>query len=332
MHDSLMENASSNWGVLRYNQSMHYSKISSIALIALSLGACTPSSRPEISFIGIATGTLVTDLNQLQFSNQFDRNDRNLVAVVGFNALEEGTTVQATWFSPDERQMPLGRNSIVTQSGAQIVRFSFASKDPWNPAPYMLRIDAWKDPDTMLASSGSLSFYIGMTDKQIADYRKEFSEWLSVEAAKRADWEQEQAEFQQLLARVRNELGFSDSAVGLRSDLTGDKQEDYVIVDTEESLGPNTSAGVLFSKDVTQAAVVDHSGSVLFSLVQIGSKRVASNDQAVLTENIPRGATLHLSVLPSSAISLYWPMSEQVCYAEFELENGRYALSREGCR
>lgn len=302
----------------------------------LLLCACTPKvAGPKLSFIGIATGTLVTDLNALAFNSAFGTDDRNLVAVVGFEDVQEGTTVQATWFSPDDRQMPLGRTSIITQSGARIARFSFVSKDPWAAAPYMLQIHAFiGGGKSMRSATGSVSFFIGMNDLQIAEYRREFESWKAVEASQRTKWEREQAAFQQLLARIREELTFEYSTVLLRTDLTGDGSEDYVISDNAEEGTQIGGAGVLVSSDVGRFAVVSNSGSVLFAVRDHGKKRIAESLGMTLTDTLPIGdKTMQLSVLPSFALSLYWPRGDtEVCFAEFEPSGKGYRLAREGCR
>lgn len=307
-----------------------------IILLTLLLCACTSDAvQPKLSFIGVATGTLVTDLNALAFSNMFRTDDRNLVAVVGFEEVEEGTTVQATWFSPDDRNMPLGRTSIVTQSGATIARFSFVSNDPWTPAPYMLQVHAFTgEGDDMRSATGSVSFFIGMNDRQIAQYRQEFENWKAVESVHRAEWEREQADFQQLLARIRKELSFEYGAVLLRTDLTGDQSEDYVIADKAEAAAQTEAVGVIASSDVGRFAVVSHSGSVLLAVRDDGKKRIAESLGVRLTDILPSGdATMQLSVLPSFALSLYWPRGDaEVCFAEFEPSGGGYVLAREGCR
>lgn len=153
----------------------------------LLLTACGSADlQPVINFIGVATGALATDLSSLHFSDRFAVTDRQLVGVAGFSHIEEGSTVQATWFSPDDRHMPLGRTSIVAESGATIVRFSFASSKNWQPAPYMLRIDAMTSRgERQFIGTGSLQFFIGQSDADIAAYQTELTEWKKAEAIDR---------------------------------------------------------------------------------------------------------------------------------------------------
>lgn len=306
-----------------------------VTVVCTGLASCTTDSPPVISFIGIATGTLVTDLNTMQFKSTFDPQDRNLVGVVGFEHIQQGSTVQATWFSPDDRRMPLGRTSIVTQSGATIARFSFASKDPWVPAPYMLQIDVYTgEGDSMRSATGSVQFYIGMNDEEISSYRKEFAEWKTVEETQRAEWEQQQEQFQQLLATIRQREGFDHSLALLRTDLTGDRSEDYVIadIDTETEQAPPGGPGVLLSATVGRFAIVDHSGSTLLSVNDTDGKRTVSSLNAVLSDILPTTDEIQLTVLPSFSVSLYWPKKTEICFIELDPVAGGYAISREGCR
>ena len=143
---------------------------------AFAVGMRT-SAQPAISFIGMGTGTLATDLRTIRFQTTFDVSEQQLLGVVGFSSITDGTAVQATWFSPDERSMPLGRTTIQTESGASVARFSFASKDPWKKAPYLLRIDVETKKGAIYTASGSIPFYIGMSEEEIGAYRKEFQEW-----------------------------------------------------------------------------------------------------------------------------------------------------------
>ena len=135
-----------------------------------------PRTAPTIEFIGVSTGTLTTDVNQLNFKDRFSVKEHDIVAVVSFAQIEEGTRVQATWFSPDDRRMPLGRKEIVTQSGAKLARFSISSAEDWQPAPYMLDVRAMVgEGEHMLTASGSLHFFIGMDDEDVLEYQEELA-------------------------------------------------------------------------------------------------------------------------------------------------------------
>ncbi len=306
-----------------------------VAALSVLTGCTSPHDSPVISFIGVATGNLVTDLADLRFSSTFERDERNLVGVVGFEYVKEGTTVQATWFSPDDRQMPLGRTSIVTQSGAKIARFSFGSRDAWTAAPYMLQIDAFTgEGEQKQSATGSVSFFIGMSDADITAYRNDYLAWKTAEAQNLQEWQEEQERFQQMLGIVRRKEGFEHSTVLLRTDLTGDKTEDYVIADMEEQgLPPGGSPGVLLSAAVGRFAIVDHSGATLFSVRDEGRKRLAASIGETLADSIPLREDIQLTILPSFGISLYWADEQgRVCFAEFEPVPGGYRLTREGCR
>lgn len=150
------------------------------------LAACgeQPVHQPAISFIGIGTGTLSTDLNAIRFTRSFTVKQTQLVAVVSFDEVDDGSTVQASWFSPDERLPPLGRTSIVTQKGATNARFSIMSNQgPWKPSPYLVRIDITSGHGNRhKTASGSLSFFIGMKDKDIRAYEHDYAQWVKDQA------------------------------------------------------------------------------------------------------------------------------------------------------
>lgn len=134
--------------------------------------------QPTLSFIEISKGNLETPVDELLFSSRFQPEDRNLIGVVGFTTISDGTTVQATWFSPDDRTMPIGREKIVTSDNVDVVRFLISPSENWTPAPYLLDIRAWND-DPNLAVSGSAQFFVGLNDQEIEMYRKEYKEWQS---------------------------------------------------------------------------------------------------------------------------------------------------------
>ncbi len=136
--------------------------------------------QPVISFIGASTGTLATDVRAFKFSDHFSANDRQIVVLVSFKQISDATNVVATWFSPDDRSMPIGRKTIVTASGATMVRFSIASSIAWKPAPYKVLIDvvAQQNPHAQpMIASGSLQFFIGMRDDEIKQYRDAYAAW-----------------------------------------------------------------------------------------------------------------------------------------------------------
>lgn len=299
----------------------------------LLLTACASGGQPVISFIGIATGTLTTDLQHLQFRDRFTVTDHQLVAVIGFRQVGEGTTVQATWFSPDDRRMPLGRTQIVTQSGATITRFSFASTRDWEAAPYMLQIDAFTgEGESMRSATGSLSFYIGLKEEDIAAYQKDFAEWKKAEASERAKWEAIENAKKAIVQKVTDQVPMENAVIAFQRDLTGDDREEYVIQESEAGPGMGGAPGVLFTGAVRQAAIADGSGAVLLSIAEKGRKRVIGSNGTVLADDLPKEGDIQFTVLPSFTISLSWTDDEQECFAEIEPSEKGYAMGKKGCR
>jgi len=154
-------------------------KAPALAALALLLSACAPApARPVIGFVGIGTGTLQTDLAQLSFRDRFEPSQRELIGVVAFEHVADGTIVQADWHAPDDRAPPLGRTTVVTQSGAKIARFSFARNEDWDASPYLLNVFALVgEGEEQQTASGSVQFFIGMTDEEIAAYRDAYAAW-----------------------------------------------------------------------------------------------------------------------------------------------------------
>ena len=104
----------------------------SIAFSLVVLTACgSVPPPPSIKFIGIAEGTLQTDVQSLKFSDIFERKTRSIVGAVSLSKPMDGATVVGTWFSPDDRSMPLGRTNILLESGATLARFSLANANDW---------------------------------------------------------------------------------------------------------------------------------------------------------------------------------------------------------
>lgn len=172
---------------------MRFRYLSILLATSATLCACGGPVQPEISFIGIASGTLATRGDDLLFSDRFEANQHNLVGIVAFSQVVDGTTVQATWFSPDDRRMPLGRTNIVTESGAQIARFSLASREDWQKSPFMLKIRAWHgEEDAKKTASGSVQFYIDMTDDEVIEYLEGYAEWERQREEERKKQEEEE--------------------------------------------------------------------------------------------------------------------------------------------
>jgi len=148
------------------------------ALLVLLCGCVFTTPSPEISFIGISEGNLETSPDDFVFKDKFEPDQHEIVGVVGFSTVAEGTRVQATWFSPDDRKMPMGRKTITVASGATIARFSIASTQDWQPSPYMLDIRAmFGEADEVRTASGQVHFFIGMEDEDVTKYWEEWSAW-----------------------------------------------------------------------------------------------------------------------------------------------------------
>jgi len=141
----------------------------------------------------MSSGSLATDLNALEFRTDFNPEETSLLGVVAFDEIPDGSVVQATWFSPDDRRMPLGRTQIVTESGAKVARFSFARAIPWDPAPYLLQVHAWPKDHPEATASGSIQFFIGMTEEEKKTYADEFAAWKKTEEEERIKREEEAA-------------------------------------------------------------------------------------------------------------------------------------------
>jgi hypothetical protein len=308
--------------------------------ICLLLTACRASvpDKPSIKFIGIGVGSLKTPVEDIQFRDTFDVKDLQLIAVVAFDRIQEGTTVQATWFSPDERRMPLGRTNIVTQSGATMARFSFASKESWQPAPYMLRIDAMQgEGETMQTASGSISFFIGMKQREIDQYRKEFDEWSKADAEHRAEVEAKIETERAIVERAKGVLGSDEGTLVLRRDLTGDGVEDFLIGSTgkKEEEGPMPPSGggpgVLASGEFDQFLLTDQSGSSLLALK--GGRRfhtVMAMDAVILPE-LKADGPVTVTVLPSGTFSLSWTSKKAPCAVDLRRAAGTWEAGEVVC-
>lgn len=299
-----------------------------VPLIALLLTGCAGAGKPVISFIGIGTGTLATDLNTVQFGQTFKTTDTSLVAAIAFDYIADGTRVQATWFSPDDRSMPLGRTEITTESGAQVARFSFGSREEWKPAPYMLIIDAQSGQgETMKRATGSLSFFIGMEDDDIRAYLEDFQKYKQEESAQIAEYQAEADAKSKLIERVSNELGFKHGSLVYEGNLLGDEGIEYVIDDKEEPQPFMGSPGVQYTGTVSNAAVINASGATIFAITD-GEAR--SGDQTLFDE-LPSG-DVQMTILPSSTISLSWQDGEKTCSVDLTWSNGNYQSGDAVCR
>ncbi|MBU0766183.1 hypothetical protein KKF55_00120 [Patescibacteria group bacterium] len=300
--------------------------LKSIILLISSLlvsGCVSVSEKPVIDFIGISTGTLTTELNDLNFRDQFEIYEHELVSAISFNTVPEGTQIQATWFSPDDRRMPLGRKTITTQSGAKIARFSLASKEDWAVAPFMLDIRAnYGEGDTALTASGQIHFFIGLNDEQIESYKNEYTAWKENEAEKQRFAKIKQDKEQEVLSQIRISLNAPKAGIASRLNMIGDQQDELVIVDpmSEEPSMGSTATGAIFEAKVDQMAIVDMSGSTIFSLNNELGERTVHRIQGDLVSSIQSKGQVQVIVFEDS-VELIWEEKKETCTQRFVIED-----------
>ncbi len=306
-------------------------RLFTIVITCLLLAACgAEQAPPVIRFIGIATGTLVSDVRSLSFSDQFKTSDHEIIAVVGFNEAQDGTTVQATWFSPDDRRMPMGRTSIVMDSGATLARFQLKNTVDWEAAPYMLDVRAWKEPqknEEPKTASGQLHFFIGLETQDIQAYAQEFSEWKNREkerAAVAALQEKAQAE---IVDAGRSTLA-APEAIGVPvPDAKNVGSSLTFVLDTagEEPFSPSVMG--IKDQTVRQFAVMSASGTVLLSMKIDGKKKIFSAS----TDTLSSSAQTRISVLPSGTVSIAAEDAGQLCSVEFVWNGTAYSRGAGNC-
>ncbi len=303
-----------------------------IVITCLFLTACstTEQAPPVIRFIGIATGTLVTDVRTLSFRDTFEVNDHDIIGVVGFDEAQDGTTVQATWFSPDDRKMPMGRTSIVMQSGATIARFQLKNTVDWEAAPYMLDVRAWKDgkkDEAPRTASGQLHFFIGLKTEEIQAYAKEFTEWQNREKERAAVASQKEQAAQKIVDAGRAFLSAPEAISSLSPDPRTSGHFLTFVLDTagEEPFAPGLTG--IKDQSVRQFAVLDASGSVLLSMMVNGLEKMLS----ISPEKIDTSTKTALSVLPSGTVSVSWQGVEKFCSIEFVWSKNAYTRGAGNC-
>ncbi|HVW66653.1 MAG TPA: hypothetical protein VHA78_02885 [Candidatus Peribacteraceae bacterium] len=318
-------------------------RLAGLCLVPLLLSACMRggSDQPAINFIGIGTGTLVTDVNAIHFRNTFKTSETKLVGVVSFAHIAQGSTVQATWFSPDERVPPLGRTTITTESGAKIARFSFASKEPWKPAPYELRIDASTGKgENLKTDSGTLAFFIGMTQPDIDAYKKDYAAYQKTVAEQNAAAEAQQAAESALAQQAARFMDARRAFVVFKGNLTGGGT-DYVIQGSDTTVedaappGGGAAPGVLYAAALKQFAILDGSGNVLLGVQKKSNGfNALKSGSGTFYDKLPRGADLQMAVLPSGSIALTWTdASQKTCTLEATVtKDHRYGAGSSECR
>ncbi|MEI8230565.1 MAG: hypothetical protein WCG83_05540 [Candidatus Peregrinibacteria bacterium] len=284
----------------------------SIAFSLMVLTACgsVPSSA-TITFIGIAEGTLQTDVQLLKFSDMFERKNQSLIGAVSLSEPMDGATVVGTWFSPDDRSMPLGRTTILLQSGATLARFSFANSKNWEASPYMLdvRLQAPERKSiTKEVASGSVHFFIGMEKGQIKEYSKNYLVSQERERVKTSQQQAKDQADQVLLNRAQEFLRAPSAVLAASKDLTDDGKPESLFVDTHDlPADASAPASLIYSAAVLEFALMDSSGSVLVSLTANGLK---IGDRLIIH---PSASPVVLTILQSSIISMTWNHRGKEC-------------------
>ncbi len=306
-------------------------KLFSLVLGLSVLIGCTPTTDPTIKFMGISPGGMQSTLEELKFGDRFSEDIKEFVAVVALENAQDGTNVQATWFSPDERSMPLGRTTIVTQSGATIARFTFATTQEWNPFPYKLMVDVMNPETTKVSASGSLQFYIGMTDAQITQYQKEWTEYSNRFEEQKAAMKAE-GEFEQALAASTEKTFASPAILALKKDLLGDTENEYVFVDTagQPPFMPAQSATLQMEGTANQFVVVHADGTQVLSMLLKGRKSEVRSGDKVLT-SIPVTTGVKVSLLATGTWVLQWEASGKNCVQEIRKAEDAYEAAEAVC-
>lgn len=301
-----------------------------LAVLALFLVACAEQQQ-TITFIGVATGSLTTNLEQLQFRSNFPADEHEIVAVVSLDQPYDGANVQATWFSPDERRMPMGRSSILLESGATIARFSLRSATDWNAAPFTLRIDVYHPGETAtLTSSGNTVFFIGMDQSQIDEYLKEFNAWKAADAETRSRWEAEQAREADIVRQAALLLRENDVEIAARYDIDGNGSEEFFIASKQN--GPTGgSHGVIASMQTSVFAIMNSSGSSIISLENARGGRILRSGENILYQAFP-SSEMTVTLLASGTMSIAWNTDATHCAMDVFRDEERYRATDPTCR
>ena len=287
-----------------------------------------------MSFLGISEGTLETTYDDMEFTQKFAVTQRNLVGVVGFSHIQQGSTVQATWFSPDDRNMPMGRTSIQIASGATVARFTLSSVEDWEPSPYMLDIRAWTgEGEQRKTASGSVQFFIGMADEEIREYLETYEEWQRRQQEKQAAARAESEREQELTAQAKDTMKSPIAVLGLKHDLTANGGMEYVFLDTrdQQPLTESATPSVLLSGEVRQMYLVNAKGDAILSVLGDGTKRVAKTGDAVLRELNLRNDSFTVTVLRAGTVVLGWQEKSAQCTVELRWAQDQYSLGEARC-
>ncbi len=308
----------------------------SLVCTSLSLSACkgTPVAwKPEIVFLGIATGSLATPVDRLHFRNYFAANDRELVAVVAFKEPMDGMKVQATWFQPDDRNAPLGRSIVTTQSGAAVARFSFASREDWQSTPFMLWIDAEATRGkTVRTATGSLHFFMNVSPTKAEAYRREYLMYKSMEAKQIEKYQEQYAKEQQMIERLKTTLQDENLQMAGQTDLNDDGLPEYIIISTEQPSPPSSMPGLIASASTKAFALTNQSGALFLAFHKEGPRNfLTSNSGAIAAQLPPPGTDITFHLLASKTIVMAWESKMKRCISELAWENPNYSLRSEQC-
>lgn len=303
--------------------------------MALLLAGCSSAQPPQIQFIGIAKGTLATNVKDLAFQSTFEPSDRELIGVVAFEHVDEGTDVTATWFSPDDRQPPFGRKTVRTESGATIVRFSLANKEDWQPSPYMMEVRAVTTVGKQtLVDSGALHFVIGLDGDEIQDYVEEYSNWQREQQERETVINTQQEWERALVEQAQTHLNAPSAILALRHNLLGDDHVELVVLDTKDQspYRPSMNPAILLSHPVRQFAIISANGSTVLSLRLEGAERILESGGTPLGDPLPSKGPVTVSILPSGTVSLTWQEGNEACTAELSATENAYREETRECR
>lgn len=309
-------------------------RLSLLFAAAVSITACTPKEpSPAINFIGISTGSVVTDLEELEFSETFPTSIRNILGVVSFAEVQNGTKVQATWFSPDDRRMPLGRHTIEVESGANVAKFSIARQEDWNAAPYMLDIRAFiGEGEEQKTASGQVHFFVGMTDEEIAAYKEEYNTWFEAERAKRETAQVEQAKRDASVEVAKMQLESDTAGMAYNYEL-GETAIILVVDPFSEDDVMNafpTQTGALFSIAADNFAIMDNEKNTLLLAKKDGNTTNITNGTTFIAQGITADDQLTIHAMPDS-ILFTWMFGEQSCTSTFTLANNSLKETNRSC-
>lgn len=298
---------------------------------AVFLAGCSGSYDHDIQFIGVSTGSLMSDIESLHFQTTFPKNEHGLVGIASFAKPMDGYRVNATWFSPDERRMPMGRSTIMLESGATIARFSLQSTTDWNPAPFTLRIDVYRPGETEeLVSSGSTVFFIGMNQAQIDEYNKEFAAWSAADAEMRSRWEAQRAREAEIVRLAALLVRDNDVEIAARYDIDGNGSEEFFV--TSKQHGPTGGGnGVIASVQTSVFSLMSASGSSIVSLENARGGRVLRSGQNVLYQSFPSG-DIAVTLLASGTVSIAWNADDAHCAMDVIRDGDRYRVTDPVCR